>query len=337
MISDCCMLTKMKLNLTQHDRKGFVLIIVLGFVILLELLVIGFNYKTRTSLNAVDRFQKSEQAFNYAGTGLNIAIELVKKSYVEDDMSVSDLLGEKTVSLDNGKCTITISEENAKINVNLLKDKNNNLSRAKIDQFLRVIDLLNHQNTGDDRISYSVVPLIIDWIDKDEEVTYLPFIKNQCYGAESNYYSKSSPPYNCRNEPIKNLKELLSIKSITPDILDIINDHITVYGDDKININSASELMIKSLSEDMDTVLASIIIEHREQKPFQNITEIRKLPGMTEKIYHEIQNLAAVNPTQRYFHVASKGKFDRHQRTIKAILQKNNRTKSIDVILYEEF
>jgi hypothetical protein len=44
---------------------------------------------------------------------------------------------------------------------------------------LKLIDLLNYQFQEQSPISYSLIPAIIDWVDYDDEVTFLPFIKRE--------------------------------------------------------------------------------------------------------------------------------------------------------------
>ncbi len=80
-----------------------------------------------------------------------------------------------------------------KLNVNLLKDKDGKPNRARIDQLLRLIDLLNRQEPGLSHIGYGFVPAIIDWTDTDDEVVCLPFVKNENLGAESDYYAGLNP------------------------------------------------------------------------------------------------------------------------------------------------
>jgi len=48
------------------QRSGFVVVVVLCMVMMLSVLLLGFNYKSRTNLNVVDGVRKSEQALNCA-------------------------------------------------------------------------------------------------------------------------------------------------------------------------------------------------------------------------------------------------------------------------------
>jgi general secretion pathway protein K len=329
----------MRLKITSKKHCGFVLVVVLSMVIMLGILLFGFNYKSRVGLLAVDDLRKSEQARNYARAGLNIAIAAVRNTEdLQANRKLQNLLsGENTVSIDEGNCLITVTEESGRLNINLLKNKNGDLNRTVIDQLLRLIDQLNRENFGDFQISYEMVPSIIDWVDSDDEVTYLPFVKHENSGAESNYYSSLTPPYRCRNNSFEMAEDILLIKGVTQQVFGCLRDFITVRGDDnKININWASKHVIQSLSETMDPVLAQMIIDRRKIKPFGSVIELRKIPGMTDGIYQAIEKTVTVCPAKKYYRVTSEGIADGLSRTTVAVLARNMETENVDVILYKE-
>jgi general secretion pathway protein K len=308
-------------------------------IILLSVLLLGFNRKSRTNLRAVDNFHKSRQALNCAGAGLNIVIAALRDtSDIHTNKTLSNLFsGENDFDLGDGKCSVVVTEESGKLNVNLLKDKNGRLNRAAIDRLLRLIDLLNQQSAGQTHIGYGLVPSIIDWTDCDDEVSSLPFIKYENSGAESSYYEQLATPYICKNGPFDMTEELLLVKGVEPQIFGRIRDYMTVYGDGKVNINSASKLVIESLSEKMDAVLAQVIINRRKLKPFNSIEELRDVPGMTDSIYSSIRKTITVSPTDSYYRVTSQGSVDNCGRTVVAVLTRNTKTENVDVVLYEEY
>lgn len=324
---------------TDRIREdGFVLIVVLCMVVMLSVLLLAFNRESRANLYAVEDFRKTAQALNCARAGISIAIAAVKDSAdARLDESTQNLFsGEQAVALEQGQCLIKVSEESGKLNVNLLKENNGTLNRARIEHLLKLIDNLNKERSDGPRIDYGIVPAIIDWIDSDDEVTSLPFVKNKNRGAESGYYSRFSPAYKCRNAPVEAIEELLLVRGMSPDVFKRLRDHLTVYGDGKINVNSASKLTLASLSEQMDDALAEVIMNRRRLKPFESVAELRDLPGMTDGIFHAISRTLTVDPKDRYYNVTSRGDVDRLERTVTAILRINEKSKSVDIVLYRE-
>ena len=327
------MITKRK-----KQQKGFVLIIVLCTVIMLAIILFGFNTESRMNLRAVDDSMKSEQALNCARAGLNMTIAAIRNAVdTKTDKSLQDLLSEKKIfEVSDGTCSITMVEESSKLNVNLLKNKRGKLDRIRIDQLLRLIDLINRDAQDDFAISYDMVPSIIDWVDNDDQVTHLPFIKNKNRGAEAGYYNRLRDPYVCKNGPLGTTQELLLVKDVTTQAYNRIRDYVTVYGDGKININYASKKVIESMSIKMDSTLAQLIVEQRKYQPFTSVAQLRGVPGMTDEIYYTISKNVTVDNQGQYYHVTLRGTVDGSNCTIIAVLRKNMKTKNIEVIIYEE-
>jgi len=346
----------MRAKRTKTKQKGFVVVVVLSMVSMLAVLLLGFNYKSRASLLAVEDFQNSQQALNCARAGLNIAIAAIRNTediltnpssphlsgkavLTESGDAGPALLSEETVfAVGEGSCSVTITEENGKLNVNLLKDKDGRLNQAGIDQLLRLIDLLNRRPSGGglSHIGYGLVPAIIDWTDSDDEVTCLPFITQENLGAESDYYMDLASPYQCKNKSLDTTEELLLVKGVTTEVFERIRDYVTVKGDGKVNINAASKPVIESLSEKMDAALAEMVIDRRKIKPFDSIVELRDVPGMTDEVYYSVKDTVTISPTERYYLVRSCGNVARISRAIVAVMRKNMETKNIDMILYKE-
>lgn len=322
----------------KKNEKGFVLVVVLGMVMMLTVLLLGFSHRARTNLSTVDDFLKSRQALNCARAGLNVAIVVVRdNSDIQSDEKLQDLLsGENPFSIGSGTCLINITEETGKLNVNMLIDKNGKPDRTRIDQLLRLIDLLKKQHREQFDIGYGLVPSIIDWTDSDQEITYLPFIKHENSGAESGFYNQLDKPYKCKDAPLDTTEELLLVKGITPQIFELLRDHITVYGDGKININDASKPVIESLSENIDPVLAQMIIDRQKFGSVNDVAELREIPGMTESVYSKIRKLVTAGAAGQYYHVHSQGTVGQIDRTVTAIIKRDTDTKNVEVLVYKE-
>lgn len=105
----------MRLKIAKKENGGFILVVVLCMVIMLAILLFGFNHKSRAGLLAVDDLRTSQQALNCARAGLNIAIAAVRDTEdIQSDSRLYNLLsGQNTISLDEGSCLITVAEESA--------------------------------------------------------------------------------------------------------------------------------------------------------------------------------------------------------------------------------
>jgi general secretion pathway protein K len=318
----------------ERRQAGFVIVVVLCMVMLMTVLLLIFNSRCRADLLSAAGFRKSQQALSCAQAGLNIAI-----AGLMSDSDLPRLLGRTHYfDVDEAGCAVTIIDESAKLNVNLLKHEHGDLDRPKVDHLLRLIDVLNRSRSAHPRIRYGLVPAVIDWIDKDDEVTSLPFVNHGNTGAESFHYSRLATPYRCKNASLEAADELLLVKGITPEVFDRMSDHVTVYGQGQININCATEEVIESLAEEMDSALARMLVAKRKAKPFESIAEIRDAPGMTQSLFNKIRGSISVGPagTEQYYNIVAEGKVDETTCTVSAVLRKDTRAKTVDVVWYKE-
>ncbi len=322
-----------------YRRDGFILIVVLGAILILSGLLFGFNQTVRTRLNTADSFYRMEQIANGARTGVQIALAAIRDTDdLGTDSQLSRLLtGDSTFSVEDIQYTITVIDESGLINVNRLEGANGQIDRRSVDQLLRLIDLLNtQQKDGAKRIGYGIVPCLIDWVDSDDEVTHLPFIQRENTGAESNDYASQSPSRSCRNQPLDTVEDLLGVKGITPEVLSRLRPYLTCAGDGRININTAPSLVIQSLSELMDGAVAQMILNQRKLRPFENLAQLRNMPGMTDNTYRAIKDRIVVRPTERFYRVRSQASMADRTCTVEALLQRNTEAGTVDMIMYRE-
>jgi general secretion pathway protein K len=109
----------------------------------------------------------------------------------------------KDFPLGQGKITVTITDMERKWDVNMLADARS----PRTDVLQKAVQ---EAGAGDASTAGTVVDSILDWVN--------PSPDSHFNGAETDYYSRLVPPYNCKNGPIDDLSELLLIKGVTPDI-----------------------------------------------------------------------------------------------------------------------
>ena len=328
------------------------MIVVLLIILVLAVIILEFNYASRINLHIADNSYRSQQALNCAEAGINIAITaLSKHADIYTDDTIRELLsGETQVQIEEGYCTLYVEEENGKININQLKTKDNQIMRRRVDQMLRLIDVLNSQYEERAPIRYSIVPAIIDWVDADDNVTRLPFVKKENEGAEEDYYDRLEVPYACKNAPFETLNELLLVKEMTQEIFEGspgdereglrpvpgMRAFLTIYGDGKIDINHAPAEVIQSLSEGVDLALAEVIIARRELDLFRSVQELAAIPGMTPEIYASIRESITVRPAGRYYRVTAYGVVGDFARRIQVMVGKGSSRGGVRILLWEE-
>ncbi|MEA3328977.1 MAG: general secretion pathway protein GspK [Candidatus Omnitrophota bacterium] len=174
---------------------------------------------------------------------------------------------------------------------------------------------------------------IVDW--RDVDIIVSPG------GAEDLYYHSLEMPYPCKNGNFQVLEELLLVKGMTPEIFSKLKDTITVYGDGKININTAGCLTLQALG--LSSGLSERIIEFRQAKDeqagegeagnvFKTVGELRNIGSLfTEESIelNRVISLGLFTVTSDVFRIRSSGilkKGDRRlQRNITCVVQRNEK------------
>jgi general secretion pathway protein K len=314
--------------------RGVALIVVLLILAVIAAIVFEFCYDSRVQLQLAENTRNAYQALHCAEAGLAIAVAALEQNHSlwADEKLAVMLSGAEQVPIGPGYCTVSVAGERGRINVNGLVTPNGKPVRGRIDQMLRLIDVLNSQRKDSDPICYGLVPAIIDWIDPDDEITVLPFAQGKNTGAESDYYLGLAEPYRCRNAPIDVVSELLLIRGMTREILygssgadragraAGMGQFLTVYGDGRVNINNASAIVVQTLSEHIDPALAESILRHR---PYRDLEELGRVPGMTPQAFQAISKLATIQPGDEHYTVTSRGVVGRSVRTIRLIVHKD--------------
>ena len=247
--------------LRLKDKRGVVLILVLSMIALFSAMIITFSSDEGLDIELAYNFHDSIQAQYIALAGVEAA-----KVILEQDDPGHDSLDEQwaefpayaaTASgyLNGAQLTGTITDECSKFDLNSLAIKDNHTELRKL-QFQRLFTLQNIDITQEELDD--LTNCIIDWLDPDSEVTM--------GGAEDEYYLSLEPPYHSKNAPMDSIEEILLVKGMKSEYFfgtenyDGLATYVTVGTGGKININTASEMVLKGISEHFnDDVVSSII------------------------------------------------------------------------------
>jgi general secretion pathway protein K len=106
---------------------------------------------------------------------------------------------------------------------------------------------------------------LLDWIDADSDIRYPS-------GAEDSHYMSKEKPYRPANQAIVDLSELKLIEGYTDEVYERIKPFVSALpGIVNINVNTASEEIIRSLGEGISQTDAQFIVDARNEKPFDSV------------------------------------------------------------------
>lgn len=245
-------------------RRGSILLIALWSLFLLSSFAVILGYEVRQKLELVRRLSE-RSALQLAGeAGVRKALEAVRvedeKEYqwLGDAWSNAEFLfrdlpvGDSTVSAIHYSLTARgerfpvygLVDEESKININT----------APAEVIARLFRLCGMEEGPAQDCAYSIV----DWRDKDS------FLSVPLGSAEDSYYRSLPYPYEAKDSDFEALDELLLVKGIEENFFKIIKSYITIYGDGRVNINTAPRVTLIALGLSADT--ADLLIGYRSGK-----------------------------------------------------------------------
>ena len=313
------------------SKNGSVLIIVLWIIIILTILAVSVSVVASSQGFFARRYRNQITTYFIARAGIALCLAELNR---DKEINAYDTLNEewsnnavlfsdrpvgsgflsvtyeysnqlKTISSE-GELTITntfygMIDEERKININTA-------SATVLEA------LFQDQASLTPSQAKEIADSIIDWRDTDD-------VKRE-NGAEGAYYQSLPSPYPCKNARFDILEELMLIKGVRPESLQTIRDFITVYGDGRVNINTASYPVLHALG--VSEILAEKIIRCRTgsdeiegteddevfSQPSTIISTLNKKQTLTPEETNQINNLITTNAIgvkSTYFQIISIG------------------------------
>ncbi len=246
-------------NSNTH-QAGVVMVLVLIIISAITSMSFTMAYRTKIELKLAKNYAQRTQYHYLAIAGIErLKALIISKDLAEHNITAlgrfnSDAASENLFQ----SCSASDTLKNAQLKY-CLRDEYAYFNLNKSDPAA-------WQKLG---LSTTLCAAILDWIDQDDDINP--------DGAETDDYQRLLPPYKAKNKEILTLKELLFVNSVTPDIYLGVNPYkdmgnpwidtilkpaetviaqaealsllnvFTVYGDGKININTAAEYILSAL------------------------------------------------------------------------------------------
>lgn len=318
----------MAINL--EEDKGIALILTITLIGLMVLLSMQFSRSMRTGLYETSNFDDEIRLGTIAKSGFNCGLAVLFEDDPNEDSLRDTWASLKENSLlssalfdNDGMFEIQIIDLAGKIPINRLINQDGEYNVKQKEILTRLLSMPRF-NLEQDKVE-DILDSIKDWIDKDNESTR--------FGAENSHYQALDHPYSCRNAPFKSLEELLLVKGITQELFYGTDDAVgvsnflTVYGDEKININTADPLVLGALSEDLDSVMIEEMVDYREDEKndLNNPDWYKSALGTNETIIDP----DLITTKSEYFEIRSKGLNGSRSKEIKAAVKRKGKSLTV--------
>ena len=216
--------------------------------------------------NALDVRRTMVLLFHEQGMQVAMGAETWIRNILRDDGidSDTDHLGELWASelpglpVDNnsvqGAVAGKVEDLHGRLNVNNLIDDNGDLDQTVLEQFQRLLIILD--------LDPRFAGLTYDWIDADDNASFPD-------GAEDSIYTGLTPPYRTYNRSLVNVTELAALEGMDKQSFDILLPHITALPrGTTINVNTATPAVLQSLDANLDPTAIESLLSLREEGGF---------------------------------------------------------------------
>lgn len=297
----------------QRGERGMVLLVVVVIVALLSAVLVEFTFSTLVDLRLTETARDSARAYYLAKGGLQVGRRLLQEDENGYD-GPNESWAQPIQGYPAGAGTVSIrmTDRDGRIDLNRLVTAEDNIDVVMRDRLLRLFEALNIDGAR------NLTNALIDWIDANEKV--LPG------GAESAYYQGLADPCQAKNAPFDDLAELARVRGFSADIRRRLAPHVTVHGDRRINVNTASFEVLLSLADEMTAQAANTIIAARRERPLKAVSDLKNLIGM-ESLYGFIFRYLKV--TSAYYRIEARGDVGDGHSTLVATMEKEG-----DQLLY---
>ena len=241
--------------LRLDNPKASILILSLWSLCLLSTFAVILGFGVRQKLTLVNRLDERDRLHFIAEAGIKKAISQIKKEPEKDYAALKDDWSNNTgvfkdIDIGDGKFSISrdyinehiglteswygLIDEESKININ-------KANQTILERLFRLVDF-------DETQAQELAAAIVDWRDSDSELS-IPL-----GSAEDSYYRNLEYSYEAKDADFEVLEEILLVKGMDRNIFEKIKNYITIYGSGKINVNTASKVVLLALGLSQDLV-----------------------------------------------------------------------------------
>ncbi len=233
-------------------QKGVSLVVVLWVLALLMIIATELVYTVRVDSLSAANFRDEAAAQSLASAGITLGIAEIAAPYkfvvLDEDKRVGFLKQDeqytersRSFELGGGNVEYVIEDEAGRLNLNTAQRE-------------VIVDLFRASGVEGAGLDI-IVDSIVDWRDENHE--------HHLNGAEDDYYMSLPGPYGAKDGNFDTVEEVLLVKGMSTDVLygtektsgteknghsglKGIENQLTVNGDGKININTASEEVLRA-------------------------------------------------------------------------------------------
>ena len=291
---------------SRRQQRGVALITAVLVVAIGTMIAVNLMWEGTLDLRRAESALAADQGLLYVQGAEAWAADILRQDLV--DSPDADHLGEQwaielpPLPVDGGTITGRLEDLQARFNLNNLVGADGMEDQLARSQFER---LLNHLE-----IDPGLAGAVVDWLDPDTELRFPT-------GGEDVVYTSQDPPYRTANSMITSTSELMAIAGFDRDTYRRLAPYVTVLPrGTKLNVNTASDVVLASLSDNLDLATAAALVEERANEEFLDIDGT--FAGLVEP-----DTLQEIDGVSEHFLLTATVTLGSNQLTMRSVLQRD--------------
>jgi general secretion pathway protein K len=244
-----------------RSQRGVALVMAVLVVALGTMIAVNLMWQGTLDLRRAEASLAADQGLMYVQGAEAWAADILRQDLVDspesDHLSETWAIELPPLPVDGGTIVGRLEDLQGRFNLNNLigaDGMESQLARRQFERLLLSVD-------ADPQLAGAVV----DWLDPDTEQRFPT-------GGEDVVYTDGDPPYRTANSMITSASELMAITGFDREIYQRLAPYVTVLPrGTKLNVNTASNVVLASLSDDIDLSVADSLIEQRAGAEFLEI------------------------------------------------------------------
>jgi general secretion pathway protein K len=295
------------MNIAIRRQRGVailtaMLVVTLGTIIAVNLMWVSSLDQRRTGAALA-----ADQALLYLQGAEAWVGDILRQDQIES--GEYDHLGEiwateiAPLPVDGGAITGRLEDLQGRFNLNNLITPEGAVDEIAKRQFERLLVSLE--------LDPGLAAVVIDWLDGDTEPGFPS-------GGEDATYAGMEPPYRTPNAPITTPSELMANAGFDRESYRTLAPYVTALpSGTRLNVNTASDALLASLSDDIDLSMAASLIEQRGGAFFVDIDAT--FEGLVEP-----EVLGRIDGVTQYFLLTGSVVLGTHQLTMYSLLERDS-------------
>ncbi|MDQ2069247.1 type II secretion system minor pseudopilin GspK [Natronospira bacteriovora] len=269
------------MRVSVHRQRGVALITALVVVALAAVIATDLLWRTFLDQRRTETVVHGNQARQYLRGGEDWAAHILRRDREETE---SDNLAQPwaqqmpPLPVDGGQILGRLEDQQGLFNLNNLITPEGQVNRPAVDQFRRLLMLLE--------IDPDAADAVLDWMDPDQE----PRLR----GAEDGFYLGLSPAYRTADQAIQAVSELRLVEGFRdPEIFERIEPYLVALPSavlTPINVNTAPPPVLASLAEEFRIEEAEALSMLQEEGGFENVGDFHEAFGRTVEVDVDVRS-----------------------------------------------